>query len=280
MSGVAAVGHALTTTNGAWESSVPVTAYSYRWERCTPAGTSCAAISGATAASYSVVTADAGHTLRVAVAAENAAGWSSAEVSNATSVVAGVPAAQALPTVAGTAAVGKLLSGTKGSWSWNPTGYAHQWQRCAATGSGCSPIAGATSATHRVVAADAGHTLAMTVSATNAAGSGAATSRPTAVVVARPAVQHSPSIAGKTKAGRRLTGRKGNWSGSPAGYRYHWLRCSKRGSSCHAIPAASRPTYHLGRRDVGHRIRMRVTATNAAGSAGATSRPTRVISRS
>jgi hypothetical protein len=85
ISGSAAVGSTLTTTNGAWKGN-PSPSYTYEWRRCDSAGATCASIAGATSPSYTVVAADAGFTLRVDVTATNSAGSATA-TSNATAVV-------------------------------------------------------------------------------------------------------------------------------------------------------------------------------------------------
>jgi hypothetical protein len=68
ISGTASVGDALKCSNGAWSNSP--TGYEYKWLRD---GT---AIDGATDASYTVATADAGHTLTCQVIAANQGGFS------------------------------------------------------------------------------------------------------------------------------------------------------------------------------------------------------------
>ncbi len=55
--------------------------------------------------------------------------------------------------------VGTLLSVTNGTWSATPDSYAYQWNRAG------SPIAGATNATYTLLAADAGSTVTVTVTA-------------------------------------------------------------------------------------------------------------------
>jgi hypothetical protein len=63
----------------------------------------------------------------------------------------------------------------------------------------------------------------------------------------------------------------GTWSGPPASYRYQWLRCNAHGGSCRSIRHATHSTYRAVSADTGHRLRVRVTAANAAGSKTATS---------
>src|SRR5205085_1330572 len=76
------------------------------------------------------------------------------------------------PVVTGTAAVGKPLSTSDGTWSGNPTSYSYQWQRCTnpALPSSCSNIAGATAATYQLASGDAGFAVRSEVTAQNAAG--------------------------------------------------------------------------------------------------------------
>jgi thermitase len=97
--------------------------------------------------------------------------------------VASPPVNSGLPVVSGLAQVGQVLSASTGSWSNSPTGYGYQWLRC---GSGCAAISGAAASSYAVVAGDVGSTLEVTVTASNAGGSGSATSAATAVVQAAP----------------------------------------------------------------------------------------------
>ena len=89
--------------------------------------------------------------------------------------------------------------------------------------------------------------------------------------VNRPAVRTSPQITGRARVGRKLSGSAGSWIFSPTGFRYQWLRCNGQGRSCSSIRHATRPTYTLTPADAGHRLRLRVTAGNNAGSKTAVS---------
>jgi hypothetical protein len=68
-----AVGEALSTTDGTWTGTTPIT-YTYQWVHCDSAGASCGNIGGATASSYTIVAGDVGHTIRARVTAANSAG--------------------------------------------------------------------------------------------------------------------------------------------------------------------------------------------------------------
>jgi hypothetical protein len=85
-----------------------------------------------------------------------------------------------------------------------------------------------------------------------------------------------PSIGGAAKQGSTLTASDGGWANSPTSFAYHWQRCADDGTGC-TIIAATDKTYTLAAADVGHTVRVIVTATNADGNASATSDPTDVV---
>ncbi len=95
----------------------------------------------------------------------------------------------------------------------------------------------------------------------------ARTANATFKTTAPPLVQPHPSISGIPAPGQRLTCKSGvSGSGaSNATLSYAWLRDTK------AISGASGSTYAVGGGDVSHHLQCRVTATNAGGSASATS---------
>ena len=273
VTGAAGVGRLLSTSNGAWAGAPTI--YSYRWQRCPPGNLNgCTDIAGATDTTYRLVAADAGFVVRSEVTALNAAGASAAVPSAPTDVVVSAPASTAPPVLSGTPGVGSVLSTTPGVWNPAASTLAYQWLSCAADGSGCSPIPGAIAAAYTLVPTDAGHTLEARVSATDAAGTRAVLSNRSQVVVASPVSTTAPRIKGRARIGKKLSGSHGSWSNSPTTYHYRWLRCNKRGGSCRSIRHATHTTYRLTRHDAGHRLRLRVTALNVAGSATATSRPT------
>ena len=91
------------------------------------------------------------------------------------------------------------------------------------------------------------------------------------MVVDVPAASKAPHISGRARVGKKLSGSHGSWTFAPTHYSYKWMRCNAHGGSCSSIHHATHPTYKLTRRDAGHRLRLSVTATNAAGSRVATS---------
>ncbi|HSI96973.1 MAG TPA: hypothetical protein VK926_01300, partial [Gaiellaceae bacterium] len=92
-----------------------------------------------------------------------------------------------------------------------------------------------------------------------------------------------PAISGAAEEGRRLSASTGTWTGAtPMSFARRWVRCGADGglpdgSDCTPISGATDRTYVLRRADVGSRLRVRVTATNANGSATAASNATAVV---
>jgi hypothetical protein len=187
VSGLAVEGETLTASTGEWTESP--SSYAYRWEDCDSGGEGCSSIGGATLSSYTLQSADVGHTVRVVVTAGNAGG-SAVATSAATGVVVADPPPAApvntgLPVISGVAEEGQTLRASTGSWSGSPTSYAYQWKDCDSTGSACSNISGATSSGYGLKSADVAHTVRVAVTASNEAGASSATSTTTATVVER-----------------------------------------------------------------------------------------------
>ena len=87
---------------------------------------------------------------------------------------------------------------------------------------------------------------------------------------AAPVVITEPSINGDTIVGSTLTADPGTWSDPAATFTYAWLRCDGNGA-CTTIDGADSTTYTLSGDDVGFRIEVTVTATNAGGASSADS---------
>lgn len=84
ISGTPTQGQTLTTTTGSWTGGG--LSYAYAWSECSSTGTNCTAISGATAATYTVTAANVGYEIQVKVTAHNRIGTTAAK-SQPTSVV-------------------------------------------------------------------------------------------------------------------------------------------------------------------------------------------------
>ena len=279
ITGVAVEGQSLSASTGTWTGSP--TSFAYQWEDCNTAGESCASIAKATKASYKLLAGDVGHTVRVVVTATNSAGSTPAtSVQTVTVVVepAGAPTNTGLPAVTGVAVEGQSLSASTGTWTGSPTSFAYQWEDCNSSGESCASIAKATKASYKLAAGDVGHTVRVIVTATNASGSASATSAPTATVLPVPPTSTAlPAITGSVVEGQSLSASTGTWTGSPTSFVYQWEDCNSAGESCSNIVGATKSSYKLLAGDVGHTVRVVVTATNAGGSTPATSAQTGVV---
>ncbi|MFM7147943.1 MAG: hypothetical protein ACKOW5_16650 [Actinomycetales bacterium] len=90
------VGTSLSTSNGTWKYAA--SAYTYAWQRCTSTDvTTCAAITGATAAQYTASSDDNGKYVRSSVTATNANGASQAAYSALVQVGSSTPPAPPTP---------------------------------------------------------------------------------------------------------------------------------------------------------------------------------------
>jgi hypothetical protein len=100
-----------------------------------------------------------------------------------------------------------------------------------------------------------------------------------AVTQAVPNNTVEPRITGSATVGSTLRASQGSWSGSPTSFAYQWVRCPRdgglpTGANCAAIGGASTTQYVVQDADVGFRLRVRVTASNADGSSTAASNAT------
>lgn len=277
ITGSATKGQTLVAGTGSWTGTAPIS-FAFEWRRCDSAGANCTAISSATNTTYVLVNADVGARIRVLVSASNAEGSGSA-LSEATSVVAddgGAPKNTGEPALSGTPTVGQRLTGTAGTWTGTqPITFAYQWVRCgsdggAPDGSNCLNIAGATGTTYVLVSADVGWRIRLRVTGTNSVGSNTVASNATAAVKAsetKPVNTQQPSVTGSMVEGSTVTANRGSWTGGGSiTYTYQWLRCDSGGGNCSSIPGATGTQYRLTSNDVGHKVRVNVTARNSAGS--------------
>ncbi len=269
-------GKKLKAGSGSWNGTKPFS-YSYSWELCNGAGAECKAIAGAGSSAYSLSSQDVGDSLRAIVTATNPAGTASATSAPSARIAAAPPKRRKSPTVSGSAQDGQILTAAGGTWKGTqPLTYTYQWQSCRK--GPCASIAGATGASFRATTAQLGEKLRVLVTATNAAGSSTAASKKSAAVVPGPPVSTSaPSISGEPLVEQTLTAEPGTWAGTgPFTYAYQWRGCNLLGE-CEDISGATGPTYTVGPLEAANSIEVLVTASNALGSASATSAPTSVI---
>jgi hypothetical protein len=104
----------------------------------------------------------------------------------------------------------------------------------------------------------------------------------TAASQAVPANTTQPAISGTATVGSTLTATQGAWTESPTSFAFQWVRCPSGGglpdgSDCAAVGGATTQAYIVSAADVGFRLRVRVTASNADGSATAASNATALV---
>jgi hypothetical protein len=87
-----------------------------------------------------------------------------------------------------------------------------------------------------------------------------------------------PSISGTARDGETLTASDGAWTGDdPMTFTYQWQRCDANGLNCANLAGATSSMYDVRASDVNNRLRVAVTARDAAGSTTANSQPTAVV---
>lgn len=176
--------------------------------------------------------------------------------------------------------VGKVLVRDQGGWVGSaPLSIsAVQWQRCDSLGLTCTTVANA--ATYTVQSADAGYSLRFVVTVKNGLGStvlASPLSAPVGAATPPPSDTTLPSISGTPQAGQNLTSSTGSWSGNPTNYAYQWQDCDTNGANCSSIAGASASSYAPQGKDVGHTLRVAVTASNGSGSGTAMSAVTSTV---
>lgn len=196
----------------------------------------------------------------------------------------GVPVNTAAPSITGTAQAGQTLTGADGTWSGSPTGFARKWYRNSGAGGAWAQVGTAT--TYALTGADVGFQIRFGVVASNASGASpeafSALTAPVAAAPTAPVNTSLPTISGTTQSGQTLTGSIGSWTQSPTGYAWKWQRETAAGSGTFADIAGATgtgtsPTFTLTGGEVGLKVRLSVTATNAQGSATALSAATATV---
>jgi len=286
ITGIAVEGRQLTVHRGSWEDE-PIS-YEEKWFRCkgrNPEGTggACKAIGGknpVTGNTYVTGPEDVGFWIEVQETAENTGGWNAA-TSLAVQIASPTPPTNVQPPqITGIPQKGQTLTVQPGTWNNAPQAPRWQWLRCAS--GHCSEVKSATGATYTVVAEDEHHTIKVSETVENGAGrSKAATSSATQSVpvpaISPPSLQGLPKITGSLVQGQTVTAVQGGWSNQPFLFARQWLRCEPSGQGCQQITGATGTTYELTGHDVGHRLVLRETATNAAGSTSGNSKASALV---
>jgi hypothetical protein len=310
--GVPAVGQTLTDNQDIWAENPSV---QRQWLRCDSAGANCADIPGATASTYTPTDADLGHALSVRETATDGGGTSTS-LGRATAPVfipfeahldqsLGPGDASQQGSLSPSGFVASSCAAPKSppplanndlhlNDSYAVTSLVNEPQcirvakpelECFSTSLAVySPTFNPTAITENYVADDArsaalsytlppGATAVHVITETSFSNS----CSPYDLVIGAdgPFARSRPAISGAATEGSALATSDGDWSGRPS-FAYEWWRCDAQGDGCSPIAGAGAATYTPTADDVGHRLRVRVTATQG-GSASVDSEPSAVI---
>ena len=267
--GTAQVGETLTaeTSGIADADGLTTSTYSYQWLGDDTD------ISGATDATYTLVAADEGRTIKVRVIVTDDLGNETTLTSAATEAVAAAPQpdspATGEPTITGTAQVGQTLivniTGIADADGLTTSTYSYQWL------GDDTDISGATDATYTLVAADEGRTIKVRVTVTDDLGNETTlTSAATEAVAAAPQPDSpatgEPTISGTAQVGQTLTVNITDIADADglttSTYSYQWI--ANDGGTDADISGATDDAYMLVAGDEGKTIQVRVSFTDDA----------------
>jgi hypothetical protein len=219
---------------------------SYQWMRGS------GAITGATASSYKLVNADAGHYLSVVVTL-------SAEGHSATStqyyvgpIVAGaVFTTVPTTTITGTLKAGSTLTAHTGAFVPAATHISYLWEMNEI------PISGAHASTYKLNSGNVGQRIRVIVSATRAYYNGKESTVEVTVPYHLFTKTGTPTISGTVAVGHKLTAKPGTWAPSGITFHYQWLLNGV------AISKATASTFTVVTADKGKSLSVRVTGTKS-----------------
>ena len=279
ISGMAQVGETLTadTSGIADVDGLSSVSYSYQWLADD------AAITGATATTYTLTDADEGAAVKVRVSFTDDAGNDESLTSAATDTVEARPNSPATgaPVIVGTAQVGETLtadtSGIADGDGLSSVVYQYQWLADGAD------ITGATATTYTLTDSEQGKTVKVRVSFMDDAGNDESlTSAATGTVEARPnsPATGAPVIVGTAQVGETLTADTSGIADadglSSAVYHYQWIVSD--GGADLVVPGAKASTYTVLAIDRMLVIKVRVHVTDDRGHVETrTSAPTAVV---
>ncbi|MDF2443744.1 MAG: hypothetical protein JWR01_1947 [Subtercola sp.] len=157
------------------------------------------------------------------------------------------------PIVAGSATYLQTLTVTPGSWGPLPVALSYQWKR-----NGID-IAGATTTTFALKAADVGAKLSVAVTGSKASYATVTKESAQTAAVASLALTATPvpTLSGTARVAQTLTAVAGAWAPATVNLAYQWL-----GGGV-AIAGATASTYTVKNADAGSTIAVRVTGTRA-----------------
>ncbi|WP_165700143.1 CHAP domain-containing protein [Ornithinimicrobium ciconiae] len=190
VSGSFVVDSTITAVPGTWK---PTATLKYQWKR------DGANISGATKQNYKLAQSDIGKKVSVSVTGSRS-GYKTTTKTSAAKVVtaATLPGPHPVPTISGSAKHGSTLTAQPGAWAVGVS-LKYQWKR------GGSTISGATAKTYKLVEADIGKRLTVTVTGSKLGHKSVAKTSAATAVIASP-------LGSTLKTGKRLTSNQALYS--------------------------------------------------------------------
>ncbi|WP_084105190.1 leucine-rich repeat domain-containing protein [Demequina sp. NBRC 110056] len=192
------------------------------------------AISGATASTYRLATADAGRTVAVRITSTRT-GHRSAVVTVGAAKVAPMFTSRPAPKISGTPTVGYTLTANAGTFSPAASTVTYRWYRDG------KAISGGTARTYRATTTDIGHRITVATTASRS-GYSTSTQSSTAVTIGRKLTAVTPSISGTAKAGSTLTVKRGTWGPGTVSTKVQWYVSGKAVSGATGSSFKVRPT--------------------------------------
>jgi len=256
--GTAAVGQQLTANLETIWTQGPTLAYQWLANDV--------AIDGANSATYTVSPADLGKKITVSLTGSRPDYRTVTTVSDPTAAVATTPFTTApIPTISGTVQVGATLTANPGTWEPAAT-FSYSWK---ANG---KAIKGATSASYKLKAAEAGKKITVTVTgAASGYVSQSKTSVATAAVDKVFTKTPAPKIKGAATVDATLKASVAKWSPG-AKFRYQWLADGA------PIAGATKSSLKLKASLLGSKITVSVTGSKSGyGSVAKTSAATKAV---
>jgi len=174
ISGTTKFGSTLSSTTGTWTGTAPIS-YTYQWQR------NSSNITGATSSTYTIVQADIGNQLRCRVTAINAYGSTVANTSNTSTITAAVPGAPTIGTAVTAGPTGANITFTAPASDGGAT--ITTYTAISSPGNITGTVSQSGSGTVNVTGLTTGVAYTFTVTATNSAGTGVASSASNSVTM-------------------------------------------------------------------------------------------------
>ncbi|MFL6158236.1 MAG: hypothetical protein ACJ72D_19255, partial [Marmoricola sp.] len=206
-------------------------------------------------------------------------------------VICPTPVTAGTVTINGSPVVDNTITAAVSGWgppAPNAPTFTYQWNKCAADGTGCQPIPGATSSSYTLQygpegsppptdpASDYHHKFTVTVKGTNLDSNASVTSAPTVLVELPPPPVNTvlPTLGANRKVGVATTlASVGTWNPGATAYLYRWQSCVTATLLCSDIAGATGTStnaagvsYTLTSAEKGRYLRVGVTGKNHGGT--------------